>query len=228
MALMALVKKIKVAMAMNVNVQMVILGLSKLTVIINLHGICIFCFYISCEIQIDSCRSNPCQNNATCINIADYFRCECTKDYVGEYCEREYNPCKNSPKCINGGSCVLYDFNSTRCICPSNYTGESCENLMSCDCKNNGTCNVESWTCECPPQWTGLDCSIDKNDCLSQPCLNDGTCIDIPAINGGGFTCTCSGKFSGRLCAADLSVNIYQIIREKCQNKSYSNLDLYL
>ena len=75
---------------------------------------------------------------------------------------------------------------------------------MSCDCKNNGTCNNETWSCKCPSQWTSSDCSIDNNECLYQPCLNNGTCTDIPA--GGGFICTCPANFSGTTCNADISV----------------------
>ena len=77
---------------------------------------------------------------------------------------------------------------------------------MSCDCKNNGTCDTKTWTCQCPSQWTGLDCSLDVNECLSQPCLNNGTCKEIPAIDGGGFNCSCQKNFAGNRCETDISV----------------------
>jgi hypothetical protein len=75
---------------------------------------------------------------------------------------------------------------------------------MSCDCKNNGTCNNETWSCVCPSHWAGSDCSVDKNECLYQPCLNNGTCNNIPA--GGGFFCECPANFSGKTCYTDISV----------------------
>lgn len=42
--------------------------------------------------------------------------------------------------------------------------------------------------------WTLFVSDIDE--CVSQPCQNNGTCIDL--ING--YTCTCTDGFSGINC----------------------------
>ena len=41
-----------------------------------------------CEINIDECLSDPCQNQGTCVDgIAGYF-CECPKGFTGELLDR--------------------------------------------------------------------------------------------------------------------------------------------
>ena len=46
------------------------------------------------------------------------------------------------------------------------------------------------------PGFTGDLCAIDIDECQSDPCLNQGICID--EING--FTCNCSQGFIGVQC----------------------------
>jgi len=63
--------------------------------------------YISCETDINECESNPCHNNAICIDLLGEFECNCTDIYEGETCERlklvtcDNEPCKNSGNCFN-------------------------------------------------------------------------------------------------------------------------------
>lgn len=42
--------------------------------------------------------------------------------------------------------------------------------------------------CLCAPGYTGIDCSIDIDECLESPCQHGGNCTD--AINN--YTCDCS------------------------------------
>ena len=91
-------------------------------------------------------------------------------------------------------------------------------------CNNNGTCTdgIASYTCDCPLGFTGLDCETstkilmliivtqhemikftplflisDIDDCLLNPCTNNGTCID--GISS--FSCNCAHGFIGKECA---------------------------
>lgn len=43
---------------------------------------------------------------------------------------------------------------------------------------------------------TGKNCSVDVNECESNPCLNNGTCSDLVA----GFNCSCTANYTGVRC----------------------------
>ena len=57
-----------------------------------LSVICIFDFFFlgkTCEINVNECMSNPCQNNATCIDDVNGYVCECLHGFRGNrymYC----------------------------------------------------------------------------------------------------------------------------------------------
>jgi hypothetical protein len=64
-----------------------------------------------CDIDVDECKSNPCQNGAKCLAspkvnwiAADRYKCECKKGFDGFNCANDINECASSP-CQNGGSC---------------------------------------------------------------------------------------------------------------------------
>eukprot|EP01050_Picozoa_sp_SAG11_P006462 SAG11_NODE_502_length_8891_cov_4.603731_2_plen_220_part_00 len=68
---------------------------------------------------------------------------------------------------------------------------------------------------ECEPGLDGLDCSIDIQECDSEPCLNGATCTDganvgstpqmhIDAWNDQ-YTCACSSGWEGENCATDIN-----------------------
>lgn len=66
-------------------------------------------------------------------------------------------------------------------------------------CLHGGTCsevNNSSFICNCPAGWTGNRCQININECSSNPCQNDGKCIDL--ING--YQCVCPPGFTGDRC----------------------------
>lgn len=46
---------------------------------------------------------------------------------------------------------------------------------------NGGTCHdyVGMYTCECVPGFEGMSCDMDINECVSMPCFNNGSCIDL-------------------------------------------------
>ena len=48
---------------------------------------------------------------------------------------------------------------------------------LSSPCRNNATCNdnINAYTCQCLPGFTGRDCETDIDDCASNPCLNNAT-----------------------------------------------------
>lgn len=68
------------------------------------------------------CMSEPCLNNATCINSAETnsFKCVCQKDYKGDFCQAKIDACDRNP-CFNNGTCLIYnpkrpDIFTCRCL----------------------------------------------------------------------------------------------------------------
>ncbi|XP_061465026.1 protein HEG homolog 1 isoform X2 [Rhineura floridana] len=59
-------------------------------------------------------------------------------------------------------------------------------------CLNNGKCSMDSlmdtFQCQCSPGWQGEDCSMDVDECLSNPCPALATCTNTQ----GSFQCMCS------------------------------------
>ena len=51
-------------------------------------------------------------------------------------------------------------------------------------------------------RWEGLACTIDVNDCLINPCENDGECTDNVPNNQGtnAFNCECKDGWNGTTC----------------------------
>jgi hypothetical protein len=137
-----------------------------------------------CEIPIDPCQNNPCENQGTCIRTAynNNFRCVCPTNYSGRTCKIHINNfCASSP-CFSNATCEnLLD--GYRCYCPSN---DSCDRtkIKNTTCSISplnytnqciyGTCNNEK--CNCFPGWTGDFCSEDIDECKLNPCTNEGTC----------------------------------------------------
>ena len=72
----------------------------------------------SCQVDIDECVSQPCQNGGTCsesggseIEASDAFACACVGGFNGSSCEIDVDECESEP-CQNGGTCA----DSTECI----------------------------------------------------------------------------------------------------------------
>ena len=71
-------------------------------------------------------------------------------------------------------------------------------------CENGGECLDgigESFTCLCPPGWTGAQCEVDIDECQAEPCLNEGHCIDML----GDFYCVCPLTWTGRQCEEEVA-----------------------
>lgn len=69
-------------------------------------------------------------------------------------------------------------------------------------CKNGATCIPKadgSFECSCINGWTGPTCEENVDDCVNNPCLNNGTCID----KTGTFQCLCPPGKTGLFCQFD-------------------------
>ena len=67
----------------------------------------------NCDIDVDECASDPCQNGATCAESladsalpTDNYRCECTPGFVGENCDMD-DPCAAAAgACASDSACL--------------------------------------------------------------------------------------------------------------------------
>lgn len=53
---------------------------------------------------------------------------------------------------------------------------------------------------------TGENCSVNINECESDPCQNGGLCLD--QVNG--YICTCTAGFLGKTCSGCLLKDTYK------------------
>ncbi|XP_066263213.1 uncharacterized protein [Branchiostoma lanceolatum] len=74
--------------------------------------------------DVDECNSNPCQNNGTCIDGVEQYKCQCAHGWVGVHCkirdECNSNPCQNNGTCIAGVEHYI-------CQCGRGWVGVHCE-----------------------------------------------------------------------------------------------------
>uniref|UniRef100_A0A8D2DKK3 Crumbs cell polarity complex component 2 n=1 Tax=Sciurus vulgaris TaxID=55149 RepID=A0A8D2DKK3_SCIVU len=180
----------------------------------------------SCQLDIDECQSQPCAHGGVCHDLVSGFRCDCLgTGYEGARCEEEVLECASGP-CEHNASC-LEGLGSFRCLCWPGFTGELCEvdedECAAGPCHNGGLClqrsdpalyggaqaafpgsfsfrHAAGFLCRCPPGFEGDDCSVDVDECASQPCLNGGHCQDLPS----GFLCQCQDGYAGLACQEDV------------------------
>lgn len=86
------------------------------------------------------------------------------------------------------------------------------------NCSSNGLCSyitsTNSFGCECDEYFSGSSCQIDLRPCSSNPCLNNGTCIqNITHISNPTYFCECDKYFEGSVCQNKIDL---------CQNQTCS------
>ncbi|KAI4495639.1 hypothetical protein M0802_008474 [Mischocyttarus mexicanus] len=139
-----------------------------------------------------------CQNSGTCIEGINEYTCNCTKDFMVQNCEEEYDACSLNP-CQNNGSCTLIT-RSRRdfvCECPRGFEGKVCDvNIDDCVdviCPDDKICvdGIDSHECKCREGYRDPNCTLIVYHCARNPC-NNGTCIDL---GDDGFECKCHPGF---------------------------------
>uniref|UniRef100_A0A673BLA4 Crumbs cell polarity complex component 2b n=1 Tax=Sphaeramia orbicularis TaxID=375764 RepID=A0A673BLA4_9TELE len=163
-----------------------------------------------CQQEIDECLSQPCKNNATCTDLLNSYKCLCAPGWTGVDCAQDVNECDSGP-CLNGAQCQESDVpGEFSCTCPPFFSGPLCSQPYDpCDplhnpCLHNSTCLTRSngtASCRCPAGFEGSWCEIDTNECSSNPCQNQGDCVD--RVNS--YSCDCRMGFSGLHCEEDIN-----------------------
>ena len=116
----------------------------------------------NCNIDVDECLSQACQNGATCTEAVWSYTCACVAGYYGDNCELDIDECASEP-CQNGGTCAD-------------------SNMMA-------SISADAYVCTCPVAFENSvgneDCAVDIDECASSPCLNGGTCLDELGVFAG-------------------------------------------
>ncbi|XP_069121617.1 delta and Notch-like epidermal growth factor-related receptor [Argopecten irradians] len=125
---------------------------------------------------VKPCDSNPCQNNASCLEMTGGYYCVCKANFTGTHCDKE-DHCSMSP-CQNGGTCFSNAI-SYICNCTVGYNGPSCENKLNpCDSNPcvNGLCTYlnDTYTCSCDVGFTGVNCDV-STSATSGPVVSSST-----------------------------------------------------
>ncbi|XP_078667161.1 uncharacterized protein LOC144908998 isoform X2 [Branchiostoma floridae x Branchiostoma belcheri] len=161
-------------------------------------------FAFCARVEVNECRSAPCQNGAVCQDGGNSFTCQCVPGYAGTLCEIDIDECIGDP-CQNGAVCQD-GVNSFTCQCVPGYTGTLCETnrdeCSSAPCQNQATCQnqINGFTCQCVPGYTGTLCETDFDECIGVNCQNGAVCQD--GVNS--FTCQCVPGYTGTLCETDI------------------------
>ncbi|XP_054630679.1 protein crumbs homolog 1-like [Dunckerocampus dactyliophorus] len=189
-----------------------------------------------CEVNIDECASMPCLNDGVCVDGVNRYECDCEgTGYEGDHCEEDIPECASNP-CQHGASC-LEGINLYKCLCWPGYEGDNCQvDEDECEqypCENGGECFERSdilnygllpelstanftyeeaagFICHCQPGFTGENCSLNVDECVSAPCHHGGSCQDL--VNS--YQCLCPDGFTGVHCEVDIN----ECDSNPCQN----------
>ncbi|XP_049633697.1 cubilin [Suncus etruscus] len=159
-----------------------------------------------CAINNGGCSMAP---MVECVNTEGSYHCgSCPPGYQGNgrVCTLIDLCSVNNGGCHPQASCSSVLGSLPLCTCPPGYTGNGygpngCLKLsdlcLSHPCLH-GQCTetVSGYICKCYPGWAGVNCTENINECLSNPCLNGGTCVD----GTNGFSCECTRFWTGTFC----------------------------
>ncbi|XP_015795561.2 cubilin-like, partial [Tetranychus urticae] len=167
-----------------------------------------------CQVNNGGCSISP---RVQCRNLPGGKECgSCPPGFAGDGISCSYvGVCSiRNGDCSPVAQCVEISASAgpgRECRCPAGYIGNGegangCLPSTSTTCDQNpcvvGICipvssNPPSFTCQCPPSFTGKRCDTQiSNSCDPNPCLNGGTCIN-DAI---GPICLCKAAYQGTRC----------------------------
>lgn len=115
-----------------------------------------------CDVDVDECASDPCQNRGKCIDGIDRYLCLCPVGFVGLHCEINMDECMSAP-CLHGRYWAPGHVRELKnSLHPQGKTlkchsSTSKAHLIDFDpfsCADG----IFSYSCLCEPGWTGGRC----------------------------------------------------------------------
>ncbi|KAL3836478.1 hypothetical protein ACJMK2_021910, partial [Sinanodonta woodiana] len=161
----------------------------------------------NCSDDIDECRHNNTHcngSNQICSNTPGSYACICSTGYsldinaqcidIDECLEGTDTCAQECRNTVGNYTCACaagYTGDGIHCTpCPSNYWGKNCTNTCNCFPENSFGCD-NAKGCMCYSNWTGINCTQDKNECDANPCPDNSVCLNFH----GGFSCNCKAGF---------------------------------
>ncbi|XP_072771226.1 sushi, nidogen and EGF-like domain-containing protein 1 [Nerophis lumbriciformis] len=157
-----------------------------------------------CEVgKPDPCWSGPCENGGTCFHYIGKYKCECTHLFSGRHCEISSGAahaevgCGTPPQVKH----AQVHFSST--------TSGSLAVYM-CQAGFVAVPRTTHTFCGGQGHWSQPPVCEEMNECVSQPCVNGGTCHDLEAS----YLCECEDGFRGTQCQTDVD----ECVSDPCKN----------
>lgn len=143
--------------------------------------------FIKIYLDLSHCDPQPCQHGGQCRDIGNDFLCDCVEGFQGPTCQESVSHC-HADSCLNGGTCLSAAYSYT-CVCRPGFFGDKCEKgWQTIFVFTNQQMRLRIYIC--------VFYFLETEMCLSSPCDNGGTCIQI----GNWFHCQCVPDFYGARC----------------------------
>jgi hypothetical protein len=152
---------------------------------------------------LDPCWQNSCIVNSTCMpvfNQNNSYYCSCKSGYYGTNCSMYESRCNTY--CSVSAFCLLDDYN-----------------LQATKNKPH---------CICPLGHFGPRCNLKYDDCSSNSCFNNGTCL--PNYDRSGekpYKCNCSQRFYGNRCQNEKTSVLVALNMTKALSARATVMQLY-
>lgn len=166
-------------------------------------------------LNVDECATdlNTCDTQtSTCKDQPGSFFCDCHEGFIRDNNDNKVcfdnNECETKDTCAHKPNSVCVNtIGSYSCDCASGFSESidgSCQPSKSAceiyepdcghgDCENDDSVD-DGYVCSCAQGWAGVNCGVNKNECLDDPC--SGTmpiCFDTE----GSFICCATGEIKG-------------------------------
>ena len=156
-----------------------------------------------------SCSCAPGYSNGVCLyDYIDLVSSECGV-WEGGNCNHDVDECSSGP-CMNGATCIdslssdaqfAVGAHAYLCACTAGFASGLCDRS---DLTDPSLVAVYGAMCTLSYALSEqANCDVDIDECISNPCLNEGVCTDSsisPLVSYDAFSCACAPGWEGGVC----------------------------